>query len=154
MKPETFEIMEKTVEPVLVASIRFKGKYSDCSNAFSRLGRSLGRRIAGHFFNLYYDEGYKENDADIESCVPIRQPKEVEGITIRTVPGGRCLSLLHRGPYDEVGPSYEKIMAYAQEKNLTLQGPAREIYLKGPGMFFKGNPKKYLTEIQIPLAEK
>lgn len=154
MKPETFEIVEKTVEPVLVASIRFKGKYCDCSTAFSRLGRSLGRRISGCFFNLYYDEGYKENDADIESCVPISQPVEMEGITIRTLPAIHCISLLHRGPYDEVGPTYEKLMAYAQEKNLKLKGPAREIYRKGPGMFFMGNPKKYLTEVQMPLAEK
>jgi len=27
--------------------------------------------------------------------------------------------------------------------------PTRELYVKGPGMIFKGNPKKYLTEIQI-----
>jgi hypothetical protein len=27
--------------------------------------------------------------------------------------------------------------------------PTREIYLKGPGMIFKGNPENYLTEIQI-----
>ena len=30
--------------------------------------------------------------------------------------------------------------------------PTREVYIKGPGMIFKGNPKKYLTEIQIPIA--
>jgi len=27
--------------------------------------------------------------------------------------------------------------------------PTRAIYIKGPGMIFKGNPKKYLTEIQM-----
>lgn len=27
--------------------------------------------------------------------------------------------------------------------------PTREVYIKGPGMIFKGNPKRYLTEIQI-----
>ena len=31
--------------------------------------------------------------------------------------------------------------------------PTREVYHKGPGMFFRGNPQKYLTEIQFPLAE-
>ena len=29
--------------------------------------------------------------------------------------------------------------------------PTREVYLKGPGMLLKGNPEKYLTEIQIPV---
>ena len=27
--------------------------------------------------------------------------------------------------------------------------PTREVYKKGPGLIFKGNPKDYLTEIQI-----
>jgi hypothetical protein len=27
--------------------------------------------------------------------------------------------------------------------------PSRELYLKGPGLIFAGNPKKYLTEIQM-----
>jgi hypothetical protein len=31
--------------------------------------------------------------------------------------------------------------------------PTREVYLKGPGMIFKGNPKRYLTEIQVPIRE-
>jgi effector-binding domain-containing protein len=29
--------------------------------------------------------------------------------------------------------------------------PTREVYLKGPGMIFRGNPKNYVTEIQIPV---
>ena len=36
--------------------------------------------------------------------------------------------------------------------NEARQWPSREIYLKGPGMFFKGNPHKYVTEIQLPIA--
>ena len=30
--------------------------------------------------------------------------------------------------------------------------PTREVYLKGPGLIFKGNPNRYLTEIQLPLT--
>ena len=30
--------------------------------------------------------------------------------------------------------------------------PTREIYVKGPGMVFKGNLEKYVTEIQIPVG--
>ena len=28
--------------------------------------------------------------------------------------------------------------------------PTREVYVKGPGLIFKGNPKNHLTEIQLP----
>ncbi len=113
----------------------------------------MGSVTCGKPFNLYYDSEYKEEDADIESCIPIRKPKEVEGISISTLPGGKCISLIHKGPYDELGRSYEKIAAYANEKGYRLKTPSREIYLKGPGMIFRGNPRKYITEIQMMLEE-
>jgi effector-binding domain-containing protein len=60
--------------------------------------------------------------------------------------------LVHRGHYEQSGGSYAKIMQAANERKFTLSLPTREVYLKGPGMIFKGNPKNYLTEIQLPLA--
>jgi len=32
--------------------------------------------------------------------------------------------------------------------------PFREVYIKGPGMFLKGNPEKYITEIIFPLEKE
>ncbi|RJP29992.1 MAG: MerR family transcriptional regulator [Candidatus Omnitrophota bacterium] len=150
---QTFEVVEKLVEDQLIAGIRFKGKYCDCGKAIGKICRSMGRYMCGKPFNLYYDAEYKEDDADIESCIPVKQSKPVEGIDIRTLPGGKCISLIHKGPYEELGRSYEKIIAYAKEKDLKLKTPSREIYLKGPGMIFRGNPKKYLTEIQMMIDE-
>ena len=40
-------------------------------------------------------------------------------------------------------------MAYIKSKGYEIEFPTREVYLKGPGMIFRGNPAKYLTEIQI-----
>ena len=40
-------------------------------------------------------------------------------------------------------------MNYCKEKDIKYKLPTREIYKKGPGMIFKGNPKKYITEIQV-----
>ena len=40
---------------------------------------------------------------------------------------------------------------FLQRKGLQPGVPSREIYIKGPGMIFRGNPKKYLTEIQVPV---
>ncbi|MBZ0258338.1 hypothetical protein K8I31_19885, partial [bacterium] len=48
---------------------------------------------------------------------------------------------------------YEMIIAYIKEKEIKIQCPSREIYLKGPGMIFRGNPKKYLTEIQFMIDD-
>jgi effector-binding domain-containing protein len=113
----------------------------------------MGRNISGNAFNLYYDSEFKEEDADIETCLPVRKGKDVDGISIRELPGGHCVSLIHKGPYETLGRSYEKIMAYIKEKGYQPKLPSREVYLKGPGMIFRGNPENYLTEIQILIEE-
>jgi DNA-binding transcriptional MerR regulator/effector-binding domain-containing protein len=145
-------ITEKVLEPLLVAGIRMKGKYSDCGNGFSRLGKAVGRYIGGKALCLYYDGEYREDDADFEPCFPVRRQVAMAGVSFQTLPGGRFLTFVHRGPYDQLGRSYAKIMEQVEQKKLSVQLPSREVFVKGPGMFFKGNPKNYLTEIQLPVA--
>jgi len=70
-------------------------------------------------------------------------------ISVRQLPGGKCVCLLHKGPYEQLGHSYAKILGYIKQKGYEIVMPTREIYVKGPGMIFKGNPANYLTEIQI-----
>jgi len=146
------EIQHKQIEPMLIAAIRVCGRYSDCGKAFGRIGRKLGRQVAGPAFLLHYDGEYKEEDADFEACMPIRAAKAVEGVSIREQPGGPAVCLLHQGPYDEMGRSYARLMKHIKQEHLEITLPTREIYLKCPGLIFKGNPRNYLTEIQIPIA--
>jgi effector-binding domain-containing protein len=63
------------------------------------------------------------------------------------------VSLIHKGPYETLGRSYEKITAYIKEKGYRPKLPSREVYLKGPGMIFKGKSENYLTEIQILIED-
>ena len=83
----------------------------------------------------------------------MKRAKEAEGISVRELPGARCFTLLHKGPYDELKRSYAKILAHVREQGCEIRLPTREVYLKGPGMIFKGNPRKYVTEIQMLIAE-
>ena len=149
LQSDDFEVEEKEVETMLIASIRMKGKYSDCGPAFIKISKKMGRYICGKPFNLYYDAEYKEDDADIETCFPVRKGTSDEEITIRELEGFKCISLIHKGPYEELSRSYQKIWDYVKEKELKPILPSREIYLKGPGMILKGNPKNYISEIQL-----
>ena len=144
-----FEVEEKELEPQLIAGVRMKGKYSDCGKGFAKIGKALGRYAQGKPFCLYYDGEYREDDVDLEACFPLREAREAEGISVRELAGGRCVALLHQGPYETLGRSYERIFQYINEKGYKTTLPSREVYLKGPGMIFRGNPKKYLTEIQL-----
>jgi effector-binding domain-containing protein len=153
-KTASYKIEEKSLTPMLIAAIRVRGRYDDCGKAFGRIGRNFGRYLNGPPLILHYDAEYRETDADFEACFPIRQRKDVDGIEVRELPGGLCVSLIHQGPYDDLGRSYAKVFDYLDQKKYEVEMPTREVYLKCPGMIFKGNPKKYLTEIQIPLKVK
>jgi DNA-binding transcriptional MerR regulator/effector-binding domain-containing protein len=143
------DVQEKVLETQLVGGIRMKGRYSDCGPLFGRLGRGLGRYICGKPMLLHFDGEYREEDADFEACMPIRQKKEVHGVSVRELPGGCCVSLVHRGAYDELGRSYARIFKYINDRKFQALLPTREVYVKGPGMIFRGNPRNYVTEIQI-----
>ncbi len=149
MQNSEFQIEEKTLAPVLVAGVRMKGKYSECGKGFSQIGRKFGRHICGKPMLLCYDMEYRPDDADFETCMPVRKAIDVEGISVHELPGGRCVTLLHQGPYEDLSRSYEKILTYVKEQGYEIECPCREAYIKGPGMIFRGNPKKYLTEIQM-----
>jgi DNA-binding transcriptional MerR regulator/effector-binding domain-containing protein len=150
LSQNNFQIEEKTLEPQLIAGIRMKGKYSDCSQSFARLGRAMGWNISGKPLNLYFDTEYKEDGADFESCFPIKKQKSAaDGISVRKLEGGPAVTLLHKGPYERISNTYAKIFSYINEKGLQAVTPSRESYIKGPGMIFKGRPSAYLTEVQV-----
>ena len=153
MSATTIEVEERELQPVLVGGIRMTGYYCDCGKGFATLGQRLGRHIAGKPLCLFYDGEYREGDAAFEPCMPLRKPVEAEGISVRELPGGRGVTLIHRGPYEELSRSYARMFKYAQEHEYEVQLPTREVYLKGPGMFFRGNPQKYVTEIQLLIAQ-
>jgi DNA-binding transcriptional MerR regulator/effector-binding domain-containing protein len=119
-------VEEKTLEPQWIAGFRMKGAYSDCGRGFSRLGKAVGRHLSGRPFCLYYDGEYRDGDADFEACFPLRREIAAEGLSIRQLPGGRFLTLIHRGPYDQLGRSYAKILPQVRERNLTLTLPTRD----------------------------
>lgn len=153
MNTSTFEVEEKTLATQLIAGVRMRGKYSDCGKGFARLGKQMGRHACGKCFLLHYDMECRDGDADFEACMPVRRGQGGDGISVRELPGGRCVSLLHRGPYEDLGRSYARILAYVTERGYEALLPTREVYIKGPGMIFRGNPRNYLTEIQILVKE-
>ena len=144
-----FEIEEKVVDTMLIAGHRMKGRYQDYGDGIKVVAKTVGRHINGKPLCLYFDGEYKEEDADFEPCFPVRKGASTNEVSVRELPGGKCVSLIHKGPYETIGDSYHSLLAYIKQKGYKTVLPTREVYLKGPGMIFKGNPKNYLTEIQI-----
>jgi effector-binding domain-containing protein len=59
------------------------------------------------------------------------------------------ISIIHTGPYSEVGGAYMKALEFLNANGLKLGGRCRELYLNDP----RSVPESgLLTEIQIPLG--
>jgi DNA-binding transcriptional MerR regulator/effector-binding domain-containing protein len=144
-----YDVEEKDVDNIKYCSIKHKGKYSDFGKYVGVLYRKLGRYAKGPVFSLYYDCEYKEDEADIEVSIGVKQDLKIEGINCAILKGGKAISLIHKGPYEDLSYSYKKIFEYARENDIEVDLPIREFYLKGPGMILRGNPKNYLTEIVL-----
>jgi len=103
---------------------------------------------------MNYKMDPKSKIGELELCVPTSETPNENGITVKEMPRITAVCVTHIGSYDTMQNAYEAIDRYAQENNLTLQPPFREIYIKGPGMLLKGNPNKYITEILFPIKEE
>jgi DNA-binding transcriptional MerR regulator len=147
------EVIIKDIPGIMIASFRFKGKYRDITTNFKKLFRNYGRYCSGAPFSLYYDNDYKEDDADIELCVPLKALIEMDGIKCRELKGGRAVTIVHTGSYETLGKSYKVLIDHLNENKRQILLPYREVYIKGPGMIIPRNPKKFVTEIQMLLEE-
>ncbi len=155
MNDTPFSIEEKTIPSQLIAGVRTRGRFDQCGAVFKRLGRAFGFGLSGKPGMLIYDEEYKQEDADFEPYFPIKKPKQTDAdIHVRELRGGRALCLVHRGPYDRISHAYGRLFTEISRRGLQVQTPSREVYIKGPGLIFAGNPERYLTEVQIFVGEE
>lgn len=141
-------VLEKHIDDMIFAGFRFRGRYEDLGRAFREVGRKAGRHIAGPAMSMDYNFEYMEN-ADIEGGFPLSRKISAEGIDVRVLSGGKAVTITHYGPYASLGNTYRELFSYINEKNYSMRSPCREIYHKGPGMILRGNPEKYVTEIQV-----
>lgn len=136
-----------------VASVRYKGRYEEVGKYLGILFKHVGMKGVSAPFSMYYDDSYMEENADVEVCVEVKKAVEKDQVSTKTLAGGEYVVTTHIGPYDTLSKSYKAIADYMNENGLEASVPSREIYVKGPGMLFKGNPEKYETRILIPVKK-
>lgn len=146
----SYEISIEEIPPVLSACLKVQDKYGNIGNYMSTLFKVVKGNASGMVMNCYYDEEYMEI-ANMELCIPVR--KEVSGgaVTCKTLPPVRAVCTTHYGSYDTLSRAYRVLFSYMNEKKLSALIPSREIYIKGPGVLFKGNPQKYVMKIILPI---
>jgi hypothetical protein len=72
---------------------------------------------------------------------------------LKTWEYGQVAEILHVGPYGDEEPTIRKLLQFVKDSGHQTMGEHEEEYLKGPGMFWAGDPKKYLTIIRYRLKK-
>jgi len=151
------EVTLKKVELMTIASIReVVPGYEDMGAHYGEIFAHLGKnKVApvGPAFAMYYDEGYKAEDIDLESAVPIAGPlASSDRVKVRELPGvDEMASLVHEGSYEGFSDAYARLLGWITSNGYQIVGPNREIYIKGPGPEYE--PSEYVTELQFPVQK-
>jgi effector-binding domain-containing protein len=104
---------------------------------------------AGAPFAVYYEFDPAGNTT-FETGVPVESKIKVAGeIQYKTYPEMKVASTMYTGPYEKMGPIYEKLTNYLKTNNLTSKGVSWEIYLTDPMQ--EKDTNKYQTIIYFEL---
>jgi AraC family transcriptional regulator len=147
----------KKTEPMQVAVASHVGPYSEAGKLYGEIAKWLGQRkleITGPSTGWFYDNPEEVPAHKLKSEVgfPFRGEAKPEGnIKIEEVHAQEVLSITHKGPYRDVGPSYAALFQYAHGKSYRPLGCPMEIYLNDPTKVPEG---ELLTEIQLPVKKK
>ena len=147
-------------KPMLVAGMRQRGHYKEIAKMLQALFAYILSQqaiIAGPPLFLWHERSVEDaqraddsGNADIEVCVPIlKKIPEEEMIKCYDLPGGTMAKIIHKGPYEECGQTYEKLFAWLEDNGRKLSGPIREAYLNDPR---EVAPQEILTFIFAPIS--
>ncbi|GAA1133764.1 MerR family transcriptional regulator [Kribbella jejuensis] len=110
----------------------------------------LGRRLpdsdvrpAGRLTCLYE----QADEIVVRATVPaaVDAGGNLNGLEVLDLPGIRAATLVHRGPIDQVLPSWQALARWLEENDRSAAEPARELYLDTPE-----DPAGWVTELQQP----
>lgn len=151
------EIKLKTVKENQVASISHLGPVEEMGGIIGVLSKWIiekGLQVIQSPFVVYYTSPLEvlPDKMEYEVGIPFQgDAKDDERVSIKIMPEHHVLSLIHKGPYLELGSAYGMMMEYITEEGCEMIGAPREIYLNSPQ---EVPENELLTEIQFPIVKE
>ncbi|NLX63256.1 MAG: GyrI-like domain-containing protein [Clostridiaceae bacterium] len=109
--------------------------------------QEMGEQPAGAPFTAYYNMDME--NLDVEMGFPVSKPIEGRGdIKAGSIPEGRYVEGMYKGPYSVISSAYDAISAWMSENGLTPVGISYEYYLNTPG---EVPDSELLTKIVFPV---
>ncbi|MDE6947746.1 MAG: GyrI-like domain-containing protein [Anaeroplasmataceae bacterium] len=148
------EIEIREIEPIRVAYMKYNGIAAEANKVFPNVFKAIMGKSNGAPFFMYYNMDREKGIGEMELCVPTVEEPLGNGILVKETPRVKALFATHFGSYKSLFEAYAEMDEYAEKNKIELCMPIREVFVKGPGMIFKGNQDKYITEIIFPIKEK
>lgn len=146
-----------TLAPRSVLVMRFRSTAAQLPKGFFHRYAQLAQHALAHGqapasppFAVY--ENNDGNAADVEAGFSIDADIESSGgMFVQHLPGVTVASLIHRGAYSKIEPSYFRLLEWMHESGLQRAGRFMEVYLNSP----VDTPEdELLTQIMIPVGQE
>lgn len=109
-------------------------------------------------FLIFHDPDYREHDAEVEVCIPVKPGARIDATTVPAITAG-CAT--YRGPYVQTPLLYRSLVRWIERSGYALAGPLREVYhrygadqqgYRLPDHVLAASSADYITELQAPVA--
>lgn len=150
-----FQILETPAVPVLCKKVR--SPVGELPTLLGQVFQELAQYLVAKgtppsqapyvaYFNLDME------DLDLEIGFPLSNPVEGQGpLLAGEIPAGPKATAIHRGPYEEMAPVYDRLNTYIADQGYVPTGVVYEYYLNSPAEVAM---KDLLTQIVFLLKPK
>jgi len=151
------EIEDKVIPNQKLAIIKNKRPIEDINVVIAKLMgwvESEDVKTLGSPFIIYYSPRFTYDPEEVvfDIGIPISgDPEEKDTIEVVELVEHNVLSGIHKGSYENIKESYEKLIEIADKNNYDIIGSPKEIFLKY--QFDVNNEKDLITEIQLPIIK-
>lgn len=153
MTATDYKPLVKQVQPIsflffrTVTTLGELGKFFHVANELYAEALKHKLSVTGPVHWHYFGFTDATNSFTLEIALPVAEVlREYDGqFHFKRTENFKCISLIHEGDWLQMTGSYEKLMQYVKEHQLTPAGVNREIYVNVDFV----NPNANVTEIQF-----
>lgn len=99
---------------------------------------------------MFFIEYELHNPNQISYCAAISP--DAQGEDVVHLPAAKALCIFYHGSYESIYVARDKLLEYARENNIALNGVCRHTYLQGPPQH--KDPSKFITQVALLIDEE
>jgi effector-binding domain-containing protein len=104
-------------------------------------------------FAVFHDEGFKDNDVDVEIQITVKGTfEDTEHVKFKTVPEVEIASAIYKGSYEQIIEVNQAVAHWVNDNGYEFNGSLFCIYHVSPAQ--TQNPDELVTEVCYPVRLK